>query len=674
MATVPRVLIIVAYAVVATALACLRASPARAQDPAASDWGYWGGDAFGRRYSSLRQIDRGNVGTLRIAWTYRTGELGAGLARADKLAFEATPVFAFGTLYLSTPTDIIIALDAATGRERWRYDPRIDRRRDYPHVTSRGVAAWSDPDPVQGAPCPRRIFEGTLDGRLLAVDADTGQLCAGFGAAGVIALGGPDAPVGGGDSPVISPPVLYRDVVIVGSSTGERAARGMLRAFDARSGAVRWSFATLPATAEHPAASDWQPSQIGAARGGAPSGVMSVDPGRGMVFVPTGSASPDFYGASRLGSNRLADSLLALDATTGKLLWDRQLIHHDLWGLDLTAQPSLIELELDGVSSTAVIEATRSGMLFVFDRESGVPVFPLLERRVPESRAPGESAAPTQPYSVLPALVSLEPASAADAWGLTFWDRGKCRERLAALRNEGAFTPPDLHGTLLYPGAIGGVDFGGIAYDPLRQRVIAAVNHLPFSDTLLEAPEWERELREQRAGNGYQRAVFTRPDGARFGLRREPLLSPFGVPCTAPPWGTLAEVDLKTRRIVWQVPLGSTEGFAPWWMPVRNFGMPGLGGPIVTAGDLVFIGAAPDAYLRAFDIETGREIWKHRLPAAGEATPMTYVAGHEPRQFVVIAAGGNGELGTPRGDWLVAFALPPSAAPPAAAKTARTAP
>jgi quinoprotein glucose dehydrogenase len=251
---------------------------------------------------------------------------------------------------------------------------------------------------------------------------------------------------------------------------------------------------------------------------------------------------------------------------------------------------------------------------------------------------------------------------------------GKCRERLAALRNEGAFTPPDLQGSLLYPGAIGGVDFGGIAFDPVRQRVITAVNHLPFADTLLEGPEWERELREQRAGNGYERAEFTRPDGARFGLRREPLLSPFGVPCTAPPWGTLAEVDLKTRRIVWQVPLGSTEGFAPWWMPVRNFGMPGLGGPIVTAGDLVFIGAAPDAYLRAFDIETGREIWKHRLPAAGEATPMTYVAGREPRQFVVIAAGGNGELGTPRGDWLVAFALPPSAAPPGAAKTARTAP
>lgn len=579
---------------------------ALAQEPAASDWGYWGGDSFGQRYSPLRQIDRNNVAKLRIAWTYRTGELGRGLAHADRLGFEATPILAFGSLYVSTPTNTVIALDPATGRERWRFDPGLDRKRDYPALTSRGVAAWSDPDEKHPGVCGRRIFAGTLDGRLLALDAESGRACQEFGAHGEVSIATSTLAV-------LTPPVVYRNLVLVAATSGQHTGRGVVRAFDARSGAARWSFAPT---------ADERSSAAVAVGTATPLGALSLDPGRGIVFVATGGAeagAPD---------NRLADALVALDAGSGKLLWDRQLVHHDLWNSGLEAQPSLIDLDLGADSSSAVIEATRQGMLFVFDRESGVPVFPLTERRVPESHVPGVTAAPTQLFSTLPALVSLEPVALEDAWGLSFWDRNDCRDRIAALRNEGVFTPPDPEGTLVDPGALGGVDWGGIAFDPLRQRVIAAVNEVPYVLTLV----------------GHE-------------VRREPLLSRFGLPCTAPPWGTLVDVDLKTRRVVWQVPLGSTEGFAPWWLPVREFGLPHLGGPIITGGNLVFVGAAADAYLRAFDVETGRELWKHRLPAGGQATPMTYLAGPVARQFVVIAAGGNGELGTPRGDWLVAFAL-----------------
>jgi quinoprotein glucose dehydrogenase len=639
MATVLRVLIII---LAAGTCACVLA-PAHAQEPTASDWGYWGGDASGERYSPLSEINRDNVARLRIAWTYRTGELGAGLLHPERLAFAATPVLAFGTLYLSTPTNILIAVDADTGRERWRFDPRIDRSRDYPQLTSRGVAVWSDTDAEHGAPCRRRVFAGTLDGRLLAVDADTGRACTEFGVQGSVPLG----------APVTSPPSLYRDIVIVGSAPAGPQARiierGVIRAFDARTGAARWSFEPLPAT-------------VLASGGALASGAMSIDADRGVVFAATGGASPPAFGGGRPGTNRLANSLLAIDATTGRLLWDRQLIHHDLWNFDLAAQPTLVELELEGMSSSAVIEATRTGMLFVFDRETGVPVIPFAERPVPESRVAGERAAATQPFSALPALVPLGPVAVKDAWGLSFWDRGKCRDRIGEIRNDGIFTPPDRRGSLLYPGVLGGVDWGGIAFDPVRQRVIAAVNQVPFVVTLLERAEWERELAQQRAGRDYERAEFSWQAGSSFGLRREPFLSPFGVPCIAPPWGTLADVDLKTRQIVWQVPLGSTAGYAPWWMPVRTFGLPHVGGPVITGGNLVFIGAAADGYLRAFDVETGRELWRHRLPAGGQATPMTYRAGPRMRQLVVIAAGGNGVLGTPRGDWLEAFALPETAA------------
>ena len=642
----------------AMAGAVVTGGTALAQTPDASDWGYYGGDMFGQRFSRLSEINRKNVTHLTVAWTYRTGENGAGFARANKLSFEATPILAFGLLYLETPTNIVIALDPQTGVQRWRFDPHIDRSRQYSEASSRGVSIWEDSDSRHTGACTRRVLTGTLDARLLAVDAATGEPCKEFGTDGQVDLTNGLRIRDRAAYLVTSPPAIYGNVVVVGSAIGDNRAaeveRGVIRAFDARSGALLWAFDPIPDSPAHPAAAEWNLAQA-ATTGAANSwGLMSIDEDNGLVLVPTGSASPDYFGGTRLGSNRFADSLLALDVRSGKLVWHQQLVHHDLWDYDLAAQPVLGDIEVQGVPVPAVIQATKTGMLYVFDRTKGQPLFPINEKPVPPSFVAGEQASPTQPFSGLPSLVSQRPVDPADAWGVTFWDRGKCRDLLSAHRNEGIFTPPDPHGTILSPGYIGGVNWGGIVFDEQRQRVIAAVNHLPMLVTLIP----QAELQEQIRSGNYPNSDFAKQAGTPYAMRREPLLSPWGLPCTAPPWGTLVSVDLRRNRIAWQVPLGSTEGVGPWFAPTRDFGMPNMGGPIATAGDLVFVGAALDSYFRAFDIETGRELWKHRLPAGGQATPMTYRAGRNQRQFIVIAAGGHGVLNTPRGDYVIAFALP----------------
>lgn len=554
------------------------AATAHAQSPDTSDWGHYGGDAFGQRYSSLAEIHRENVGKLSVAWQYRTGELGAGFERADRLTFQATPILAFGLLYLSTATNIVIALDPATGNERWRFDPHIDRLRPYAEATSRGVSGWENPNATRGQACARRVFLGTLDARLIALDAWTGRPCIDFGNNGTVNVLADLSIHDPNDYQIVSPAVTSGALVMVSFSAG------IVRAFDARSGVARWTFESAPVR-----------------------GPMNADLDRNLLFVPAGS------------------SLLALNAASGTPVWQRELVHRDIWHLDLAAQPTLIELEPNGVPTPAVVQATKTGALFVFERDTGKPVFPIVEQRVPAGGSSGKHTSPTQPFPITPLLVSQHPAGPGDAWGLTFWDRALCRRSFRHHRNEGPFTPPDARGTIQWPGDLGGIGWGGVAFDARRGLLFAAVNHLP---------------------------VVLEPDGTT-----RPLISMLGFPCTAPPWGTLVSIDLRSNEIVWQVPLGSTEGLGPWFAPARDFGTPHLGGPMATAGDLVFIAATLDSYFRAFDLETGRELWKHRLPAGGQATPMTYRAGRDHRQYVVIAAGGDGTLKTPRGDYVVAFAL-----------------
>ena len=634
------------------------AASIEAETTSDDQWSFYGADPGGSRFSSLAQITRENVAQLERAWTYRTGELGQGLASAARLAFEATPIFVRDTLYLSTPTNIVIALDPATGRERWRFDPRISRSVYYSETTSRGVSSWIDAKAPATAPCSHRIFIGTLDARLIALDGRTGQPCVEFGGSGAIDLTAGVRVRERGEYLVTSPPAIYRDLVIVGSAIGDNGAvelpRGVVRAFDARTGALRWSWDPLPTSDDEARQRDWDP--VAAHRTGAANAwsVFSVDTGRGLVFVPTGSPSPDFYGGERPGDNAYANSLVALRADSGKVAWHRQLVHHDLWDYDIPAQPLLIDIERDGKSIAAVVQATKMGLLFVFDRETGEPVFEIVERPVPQTDVPGERTSATQPFPATPPLLSHAAITPDDAWGLTFYDRRKCRDLIARYRSEGIYTPPSLRGSIVSPSYAGGVNWGSLAFDSERQLVIAAVNHIAAVVTLIPRNEFDAAARSGK----WPDSEFARQESTPYGMRREILLSPWGLPCTAPPWGTLAAVDLRRNTIRWQVMLGSTAGKTPRFLPAPTIGMPNMGGPIVTAGGLVFIGAAMDDYLRAFDIDTGRELWKGKLPAGGQATPMTYES--QGRQFVVIAAGGHGGLGTTRGDYVVAFAMPNS--------------
>jgi quinoprotein glucose dehydrogenase len=628
------------------------------------EWTAYGGDGRGQRHAPLAQITPHNVARLELAWTFRTGELGQGFARAGQaLTFEATPLLVGGTLYVGTATGKVFALDAASGTERWRFDAQVDRSRDYSEMTTRGVSWWRDAQAPAGAACAERIVFATIDARLFAVDARSGRRCADFGANGEVALSRGVRLIERrlGNYQVTSPPAIAGDVAVVGSSIGDNGGTdlelGVVRGYDVRSGRLLWHWDPIPRAARMPKDAvdpdfgeidDQQARWTGAANAWAP---FAVDAERGLVFVPTGSASPDFFGGERPGDNRWASSLVALRAASGELAWGRQLVHHDLWDYDTASQPMLIDLPRDGRDVPAVVQLTKTGQVFVFARETGEPLFPIAERPVPQGAVAGETPSPTQPFSSLPPLVPQAKVTPDDAWGLTFWDRNACRDAIAALRSEGIFTPPSLEGTIERPGYAGGSNWGGGAWDPQRRLLIANVMDLPFVVTLIP----RARLGADYDSGKYQDWEYARMSGTPYAMRRALLKSPLGAPCTAPPWGKLVALDLARGAIAWETPLGTSRDQAPWpFWTIR--GVPNMGGPLATAGGLVFIGATTDDYLRAFDSATGAELWKARLPAGAQATPMSYAVGG--RQYVVVAAGGHAKLGTTRGDYVLAYALP----------------
>jgi len=611
----------------------LLATGASAQPPADSGWPTYGNDPGGARYSPLAEIDRSNVARLRVAWTYRTGALQPETALNRKSAFEATPILVDGTLYLSTPFNQVIALDARTGVPRWAYDPAVNRTRNASEVTSRGVSAWRDAKSAPGQPCARRIFAATIDARLIALDGDTGRPCPDFGANGQIDLTRGVDLRDLGQYQVTSAPAIAGDVVITGSSIGDNRAidveRGIVRGFDARTGALRWSWDPIP----------WAGQTTPRTGAGNAWSTLSVDLERGLVFVPTGSASPDHFGGWRRGDNKWANSVVALRAATGELVWGFQVVHHDLWDYDVAAQPTLFTWK-DGTPAVAI--ATKMGRVFVLDRLTGAPLIPVEERAVPPSDVPGEDASPTQPFSG----ISLVPErlGADDAWGATPEDRAWCRDKIAASRSEGIFTPPSERGTIVFPG----VNWGSAAYDPQRHLLVVNTNRLAFLLRLIPREKLAEEAARARQAGGV-RADLAEQRGARYGMSREPLRAPSRRPCNAPPWGTVTAVDLFTGATRWDVPLGSM-------VPGAATGTPNLGGPIATAGGLVFTAAAMDNRLRAFDSDTGKELWTFELPAGGQATPMTYSL--DGQQYLVIAAGGHGKLGTKLGDYVLGLTLP----------------
>jgi quinoprotein glucose dehydrogenase len=620
-----------------------------------SGWGSYGGDPGGKRYSPLTQISAANVARLQVAWVYRTGELGKGVEDWQRSAFEATPILYDGTLYFTTPSTNVVAVDAATGALRWRHDSHNHNDLHYSDGVSRGVSLWLDPAAARGAECRARIYAPTLDGRLLALDATTGKPCEDFGDRGTVDLlqgvrltDKPGSPWR--DYLVTSPPVLIDGKLILGSSVGDNRAvnleLGTVRAFDARTGRLLWGWDPIPRDHSNPVYRKWsaQGAQVtGAANAWAP---LSVDSTRHLVFIPTGSASPDFFGGERPGDDRWADSVVALDADTGKLVWGRQLVHHNLWDYDVASQPTLVELTHDGQQIPAVIQATKTGFLYTLNRETGAPIFPIVEKPVPHDAVSGETPSVTQPYPAAPsALVPQGPVTPSDAWGVALLDTHACRKQIEADRSEGIFQSPSTKESIYSPGFAGGFNWGSIAFDPQRQLVIANTMNLPWVMALVPRAQVAAEMRDPK----YHGWEFGQMTGTPYAMRRRPFLSKLGIPCIKPPWGTLAAIDMVHGTIKWQVPLGDSP------LVHLNLGMPNLGGPAVTASGLVFIAASFDDRMRAFDINTGKVLWQAKLPAGGQATPMTYSVGG--RQYVVIAAGGYKDSST-RGDYLIAYALP----------------
>ena len=603
-------------------------------------WDHWGADLGGSRFSRLDQITPANVGNLVRAWVFHTGDL---QARTPELMartkFEATPLLVEDSLIFCSPFNEVIALDPGTGAPKWRYDPKISpTQRPANRYNCRGVAYWVDTQAAENAMCRTRIFMGTNDARVIALDARTGSLCADFGDHGEVGLDTAKPLLWPGEFQITSAPVVSRDVVVVGSAISDNTRvdgpAGTVHAFDARSGKPRWSWDPLVRDGiEAGAANVWAP--------------MSADEARGLLFLPTSSPSPDFWGGKRPGDNAHANSVVALRTETGELVWSFQTVHHDLWDYDVPAQPTLMRIDTGAGLRDVVIQPTKQGFVFVLDRDTGQPVWPVEERAVPQGAAEGEQLSPTQPFPThVPALLPQQ-FSAADIFKpVPRFGSSACEQQLAGVRNEGLFTPPSTQGTLLYPMTGGGVNWGGAAFDPVNQILYANVSRAIHIIKLIPRAEVEALKPPKGFDLGEQR-------GAPFAMTRRLAMSRLGVPCNKPPWGETVAVDLRGGKILWRSTVGTTEDRAPLGIAFK-WGMPLPNGVAITAGGLVFTGAM-DAYLRALDAKTGEELWQGRLPVPGLANPMTYFWKGE--QYVAIAAGGHSEAGTTIGDSLVAFRL-----------------
>ena len=583
----------------------------------------------GAKYSPLDQINTSNVMELKPAWTFRTGDLylgDKGGFRGRASAFETTPLYADGKLFITTAFCRVVALDPVTGKQLWAFDPHIDTKAGYGDFANRGVATWTE----RGK---RRIFIATVDARLIALDAADGSLIRSFGKGGSVDLTqGLRLPVSTTDKSEYeetSPPAVIGDAIVVGSGVADNsrtdAPSGEVRAYDVRTGKLLWTFDPLAGTRTG-GANAWS--------------LITPDPPNNLIFVPTGSPSPDYYGGERKGDNRYANSVVALNARTGKVVWYFQTVHHDLWDYDVASQPALITAK----GRPAVAVTSKTGNVFILDRLTGKPVFGVEERQVPKSDVPGEESSPTQPFATLPLRRGpdrMEP------WGADDQQRKWCSETISKLRYDGVFTPPSLQGSLVYPGNVGGTAWGGVAFDPRSSTLFVPDNRLAAVVRLVPRADLSRARQERKDWETANQI------GTPYGMQRTFLLAPGGSPCTPPPWGILAAIDTNSGETRWESPTGNI----PWVGDHPEWGSIQLGGPIATAGGLVFMGATLDPWLKAYDSTTGKLLWRGELPTSARSTPMTFV-GPDGRQYVVIAAGGHDVPAAKLSDALVAFSLP----------------
>lgn len=612
-------------------------------------WESWGGDSGGSRFSPLTQITPANVWALKPAWTYHIGM--PEVRKMNSATFQATPVIADNRMYLCSGAGKIVALDPETGKEIWATEPKSDIFSTYMQ-NCKGVTFARDAAAKPGEACATRIFAGTLDGRMVALDAATGRFCAGFGNNGILDLKPGLGKTERGDLAIASPPVVINNLIVVNGRIPDNmradTPAGAIRAFDLHTGKPAWSFNALP-PGMNDATDAPQGEQFVRAtpNSWAP---MSVDPELNLVYVPMGNAAPDHYGVGRK-LDHYSSALVALDGTTGAVRWTFSTVHHDLWDYDLPAQPTLFDWPTPQGPVPALAQATKVGHIFILDRRTGQPLSPVEERPVPQKGAlPEEKLSPTQPFPANPAFIVRAPdLSEADMWGFTPWDRGKCRDLFRSANYEGVFTPPSTRGWIQFPSFMGASNWGSVSIDKQRGIMIANTTQVAALMKLIPRKEADEMLK-----NGGKILPMV---GSPYALQMGPMLSPFGAPCNRPPWGELTAIDLKAGKVLWKVPFGTTRDQAPpplWF----KLGSPNIGGSVVTASGLVFIGAATDTYLRAYDVRTGQVVWKDRLPGGGQATPMTYRLTKNGRQYVVIAAGGHQYLGTKLSDSLVAYALP----------------
>jgi quinoprotein glucose dehydrogenase len=617
-------------------------------------WANYGNDPGGMRYSPLRQINTENVKNLKPAWTYRSGELITyeGTSLASKAAFEATPLMINGVLYFSTPTNRIIAINAVTGKELWVYNCGVNLKGEYSEVTSRGVSKWIDRELRPGDPGYMRILAATIDGRLIALNATTGKPISSFGKNGII-----DLKEGVGSIQVTSPPAVINDLIVIGSTMGDNGRfdypPGVVRAYHAKTGKLQWSWDPIPRKPTDTAYNTWKGPKVqrtGAANAWAS---ISVDPSRDLVFVPTSSPSPDYYGGERKGANVYANSIVAIKASTGKVVWYFQTVHHDLWDYDIPAQPVLLDIDRNGKKIPAVLVVTKMGHVFVLNRETGDHLFPVEERDVPVSDVQGEESSKTQPFPLQLPLLGLRKITPEDAWGPTPEMMQKAKERISKHINQGIFTPPGLQGSIITPSNVGGMNWSGASFDPERNILVTNTNRIAALITL-----YPKTGNTQISVNtALPRAEVAPQEGTPYIMSREYLFTPEEgqfLMQTKPPWGTLAAIDMNNGQLKWEVPLGFM--MDPGKYPdAKKWGSINLGGAITTGGGLVFIASTMDGFLRAFNTINGEVLWESILPAGGQATPMTYE--WKGKQYVVIAAGGHGKLGTKLGDYIVAFTL-----------------
>ncbi|MGV1893598.1 glucose/quinate/shikimate family membrane-bound PQQ-dependent dehydrogenase [Agrobacterium vitis] len=625
------------------------ATPSYGGDMADGEWHQYGRTPYGQRYSPLTQITTDNVKTLKTAWTYQTGDVKLP-GDVGETTYQVTPLKVGDTLYLCTPHNWAIAVDAATGKQKWKYDPNVGLNPDRQHQTCRGVTYYADPAATAGASCATRVYLPTSDARLIALDAANGKICESFADKGVLHLeqGMPYNPAGYYYS--TSPPVIAAGKIIIGGAVNDnystKEQSGVIRAFDVQTGALVWNWDSGNPDQTQPLPQ----GQTYTANSPNSWSVFSVDEQLGLVYIPLGNQVPDQLGMNRSANvEKYSSSVVALDLNTGADRWVQQFVHHDLWDMDVPAQPVLLDIVSEGATVPALVASTKQGDVYVLDRRTGQPIIPIKELPAPGGTIPEDHASPTQPISAL----SFRPPKLEERnmWGVTLLDQLACRIKFHQLRYDGQYTPPSLQGSIIYPGNFGTFNWGSVAVDPEKQVMFGMPTYLAFTSQLVPRDQVPAKGQDEKGSE----QGLNRNDGAPYAVKMGPFLSPIGIPCQAPPWGTVAAVDLKTGKIAYQHRNGTVHDMTPLPLPFK-VGVPGIGGPMITKGGVAFLGAAVDNYLRAYDLATGKVLWEGRLPAGGQATPMSYELNG--KQYVVMVAGGHGSVGTKPGDYVIAYTLP----------------